>query len=293
MKGGFMNEFVALDVETSNERLSSICSIGLVKFSNGIEVDHWTSLIDPDQPFSEFNTNIHGIKKQDVIGAPTFQDVYPILKNWIENQFVVHHTNFDRSAIAQSIKKVDLPPLFFISVDSARAVRRTWRKYADQGYGLSNVAFDFKIKFEHHNALEDARAAGLIMNEAIKESGIKIEDWPEWISSRRTTFNNIDLNKINSALPDPKGHLYGEVIVFTGTLTLTRVEALQLAYKSGCDVDSNVTKKTTLLVVGIQNMDQMVLGETKSSKHRKAEKLIMEGQQIKIITEEDFISLVS
>jgi DNA polymerase-3 subunit epsilon len=52
-----------------------------------------------------------------------------------------------------------------------------------------------------------------------------------------------------------------------------------------------VTKKTTILVVGDQDVARLA-GHEKSSKHRKAEQLVAEGQQIRIIRESDFKTLV-
>ena len=59
----------------------------------------------------------------------------------------------------------------------------------------------------------------------------------------------------------------------------------------GCEVDGGVTKRTTLLVVGDQDV-QRLAGHEKSSKHRKAEQLIQMGQPIRIVRELDFRDLV-
>ena len=67
------------------------------------------------------------------------------------------------------------------------------------------------------------------------------------------------------------------VIVFTGTLQITKHEAADLAAKIGCDVGQGVTMKTTLLCVGDQDVSKLA-GHSKSSKHRKAEGLIAKGQ---------------
>ena len=90
---------------------------------------------------------------------------------------------------------------------------------------------------------------------------------------------------------NPEGQLYGEVIVFTGALSITRREASQLAADAGCEVGASVKKTTTLLVVGDQDI-QRLAGHKKSSKHRKAEQLIAEGQRIRILGESDFLRLV-
>jgi DNA polymerase III subunit epsilon len=58
----------------------------------------------------------------------------------------------------------------------------------------------------------------------------------------------------------------------------------------GAAVEAGVTKHTTLLVVGDQDIDKLN-GADKSSKHRKAETLIEKGQPIRILGEADFMSV--
>jgi DNA polymerase-3 subunit epsilon len=65
-----------------------------------------------------------------------------------------------------------------------------------------------------------------------------------------------------------------------------------LAYKMGCNIDTGVTRNTTILVVGDQDILRLA-GYSKSSKHRKAEKLISKGQQIRIMGEADFRAILS
>ena len=72
---------------------------------------------------------------------------------------------------------------------------------------------------------------------------------------------------------------------------MVRREAADVAASVGCNVGANVTKETTLLVVGIQNMSRLA-GYEKSSKHRKAEHLIGKGVDLRIISEDDFLELV-
>lgn len=55
--------------------------------------------------------------------------------------------------------------------------------------------------------------------------------------------------------------------------------------------EDGVTKNTTILVVGDQDVRKLA-GQEKSSKHRKAEDLIKKGQAIRIIRETDFKELV-
>ncbi len=63
-----------------------------------------------------------------------------------------------------------------------------------------------------------------------------------------------------------------------------------MAHAAGAAVESGVTKYTTILVVGDQDIDKLA-GRAKSSKHRKAESLIAKGQYIRILGEADFMSM--
>ena len=90
---------------------------------------------------------------------------------------------------------------------------------------------------------------------------------------------------------NPDGILNGEVLAFTGALLIPRKEAAQMAADAGCDVSNNVKKSVTILVIGDQDTTKLA-GHEKSSKHRKAEELIAKGQNIKIIGESDFKTLV-
>lgn len=87
------------------------------------------------------------------------------------------------------------------------------------------------------------------------------------------------------------GPLFGEKLVFTGSLSMPRSEAADAASTAGCEVETSVTKHTTVLVVGDQDIHRLS-GHEKSSKHRKAEDLMKKGQQIRITGESDFQRLL-
>ena len=142
-------DFIAIDVETANPDLSSICQIGIVYFEKGTVKHSWQSLINPEDYFDALNVSIHGIDEHSVKEAPTFPQVYDILKEGIDNNIVVSHTAFDRVAITRVIEKYDLQNINCSWLDSARVVRRTWSEFSAQGYGLKNVAKKLSIDFIH------------------------------------------------------------------------------------------------------------------------------------------------
>ena len=56
-------KFVALDVETANPNMASICSVGIAVFEDGRLTDEWYSLVNPKDYFHEMNVSIHGINQ--------------------------------------------------------------------------------------------------------------------------------------------------------------------------------------------------------------------------------------
>tara|TARA_Y100001968_G_scaffold102797_1_gene92770 strand:+ start:9784 stop:10665 length:882 start_codon:yes stop_codon:yes gene_type:complete len=285
--------FVALDVETANEDHSSICQIGLARFIDGKLVDELMTLIDPLQEFSQANIDIHGIGPRQVSGKQTLVDFIEDFWAFIGSDVLVTHTAYDRTAITKATGYYRLKQVNNVQwLDSARVTRRAWTQFSDRGYGLANICKHLGIHFDHHDALEDAIACGKVFVEACKKTNWSVSDWQSELSKSNYQLSKFEQLKVEALKGDPTGELAGNIIVFTGNLTLSRADAAELAAKAGCDVGKGVTKKTTMLVVGDQDLS-VLAGHEKSSKHRKAEDLIEKGQNIKILKESDFMKLVS
>ncbi len=276
--------FIAIDLETANPRMSSICQIGLVTFDDGREVNAKVLLVDPRDYFDRYNVAIHGIREDDVTGAPIFADVHGWLCQQTSGQIVACHTHFDRVALAQACGLHRLEPLPCNWLDTAQVARRAWSDVAKAGYGLAKLAKRFGIEFHHHDALHDARTAGLILLKAIEETGFDPAQWIERCQTGIGVAAPVGRDGVG------EGPLSVEIIVLTGALQMPRISAASLAKKAGAAVETNVTKHTTMLVVGDQDINKLA-GRDKSSKHRKTEQLIAEGQPIRVVGEADFMSL--
>jgi DNA polymerase-3 subunit epsilon len=281
-------EFTAVDVETANADMSSICQVGLATFSGGALVMEWKSFLDPQDFFDPLNVAIHGIDEDTVAGAPTLPEIALTLCDKLSNGIAVCHTHFDRVSIGQAFAKYGVEPPGCAWLDSARVARRTWTDCSSRGYGLHDVCAKIGYEFVPHDALEDAKAAGQILLAAIELTGLSIEDW---LIRVRGPIDPSTADPIRRS-GNPEGPLYGEVMVFTGALDVPRREAANLASEIGCEVASGVTAKTTMLVVGDQDVTRLA-GHDKSTKHRKAEGLIATGQPIRILRETDFKELVT
>jgi DNA polymerase III subunit epsilon len=280
-------EFAAIDVETANANMASICQIGIAHFANGALKQGWKTYVDPQDYFDGINVSIHGIDESVVAGAPTFGALANTLKGALDGRIVIAHTAFDKLAIYQAAAACHVVQPSCTWLDSACVARRAWKQFSRSGYGLQNVCDFIGYKFQHHDALEDAKAAGNILLAAIAQTGLGLDGWLTRV--HQPIDPTLDQRIARQGNSD--GELYGEVMVFTGALTIVRREAADLAASVGCEVDAGVTKRTTILVVGDQDV-QRLAGHEKSTKHRKAEALIGSGQAIRILRETDFRDLV-
>lgn len=299
--------FVTIDVETANSSSRAICQIGIAKFVNGVVVEEWVTLINPQDDFDFYSVRTHGINKNHVMESPKFPDILDKLKYFLEDSICVSHGSFDQDALAKAFKKYSIEPLDIRWLDSTVVARQTWFEFSEKGYGLKDLCKKIGYEFKHHDALEDAKAAGKVLLEALKDSELDIHSWLDRLIQPTVTNLSVDATTLSQAknqynwakngsikrTGNPKGSLYGEVIVFTGQLTkMTRDQAADLASDTGCKVDENITKKTSFLVFGHQDLIQ-TKGKDKSGTHLKAESLNLKGHNISILNENQFIELIA
>ncbi|MBM9486560.1 hypothetical protein JBE38_11580 [Pseudomonas sp. ICBG1301] len=279
-------DFTVIDVETANPNLASICQVGIAVFRDGKLHDTWSSLVNPNDYFHPMNVSVHGIDEAAIASAPSWADVYSQILPFVTGQIVASHMPFDRTATLRACQNAGLAHFDCSWLDTAKVARRAWAEFSRSGYGLKNLASTFDINFEHHDALEDAKAAGEILLRAIAHTGSTAAEWCSLVNIPLSTRNHLDTLTVN-----PDGILAGNVVVFTGALSIPRQDASALAAAGGCEIGSGVTKQTTLLVVGDQDITRLA-GKNKSSKHIKAEQLISKGQKIRILGESDFQALL-
>ncbi len=166
-----MSFFVAIDFETANHEPDSACAVGVaVARAGGIE--HVESfLIRPPSERFVF-TDVHGLRWEDVSGAPTFGEVWPTLRNRIDGaEFIAtHNAPFDRRVLQACCDRYgfqvpDTP--FTCTVQLARS---HWGIYPTR---LPDVCRRLGIPLLHHAAASDAEACARIVLAARRDG------WPQ------------------------------------------------------------------------------------------------------------------
>ena len=161
-----MLNFAAIDFETANEKMTSICSVGIVIVRDGKMVDSFYSLVKPyPNYYPWFYTRVHGIRKEDTMDSAEFPEVWAKAQEKVGDlPLVAHNKSFDENVLKAAFKhyKMHYPdyPFYCTLIASQKLLKSpddivnhklpTVAKYC--GYDLAN----------HHNALADAEACAAI-----------------------------------------------------------------------------------------------------------------------------------
>ena len=171
--------FNAIDVETANSDPSSICQIGIVSVRNGLIKGQLSVLVNPETPFNDSNVRLHGIDHIAVQDSKTLPLLESQLRRLLDETVLVSHTGFDHRALDGAMERYGLRPIRARWLDSAMVARRAWPARYRRRWSLSLIAGDLGIDFRHHDAAEDARAAGEIVLRACRHTGVDIDGWLE------------------------------------------------------------------------------------------------------------------
>ena len=264
-------DFVVVDVETSCSQVSSICQIGIVGFRDGRETFAYETLLDPLDRFSPFNTRIHGITPDHVTGAPTFADAHAVIARHLSGRVTVAHSLFDKGALSAACRIHGRGPIEATWLDSVRVAKRAW---PDLPSHRLNVLTKFLgLPHKHHDALSDARAAGMVIVRAIEHTGM---DLAVWLAPSRSL-------RARAPSAAATGPLKGERVVILGA-SRDGPLAHRLA-GAGARIMASVGVTTTRLVVSNeQPFGRFVAAHTQ---YRKAVALRGQGVGIDIFTEDE------
>jgi DNA polymerase-3 subunit epsilon len=159
-----MKDFAAIDFETANYHISSVCSVGVVIVRNGQIVDKLYHLIHPEPEwYSYWNTQIHGLTAKDTAHEKVFPFVWKEIAPKIDGlPLVAHNSPFDEGCLRAVFRvyQMDYPDYRFYC--TCRASRKKYGKLLPN-HQLHTVAAHCGFDIEnHHHALADAEACAAI-----------------------------------------------------------------------------------------------------------------------------------
>ena len=169
-------DFVAIDFETATREPHSACALGMVNVVNGDTAGHkW--LIQPPGNFYESNhTMIHGVRSEHTAQSPTFDKVWPEIRQIIEGRILVaHNMSFDLKVLRAS-HSYYFPDEKRLETQYGCSLRIARLCYPQRSsHGLSALCEDWGIQLNHHDPLSDAKAVASIMSRMViqRQQGLK------------------------------------------------------------------------------------------------------------------------
>jgi DNA polymerase III subunit epsilon len=162
-----MSSFVAIDFETANYSRTSACAVGLVHVRNRRIVSEKTLLIRPPQKQFTF-THIHGLTWAHVKDQPTFGELWPEIRAFIDKAefLAAHNATFDRGVLHRCCETYDIDTPSTPFVCTVQLARCQWDVYPTK---LPNVCSYLDIPLQHHDASSDSRACAKIVIAAEKD----------------------------------------------------------------------------------------------------------------------------
>lgn len=324
--------FVSIDLETASSEPDSICEIGLAKFREGVLVDTYQSIIQPEFEFylEGENAAIHGISIEQIEAAPYLAEVWADIRNFIgEDILVAHSATNDMKKIITTLEGSDLDTeLFEADYLCTEVASRNSNVIQAESYSLDNLVFYLGLNRQtelrgrsdgRHGALEDAILCGELLLRILEgEAQTSVEALTSHLGlklgqargsklirgcTKAKFANNSDLNSEQfRELQDDvwqkfqvvSGHpLQGKSILLTLSLeSMTEPEFNRACAMVGAIVKTGVSKKLDYLVEGIDPTGKYQTGTTGKSK--KAREL-NESQEasIAIIREPEFKDLIT
>ena len=166
--------FVVLDLETTglSPARDRITEVGAVRARGGEVEAELRTFVRPGVPIPAAVTAITGITDADVAGAPTEDEVLPLLLDFLGDAVLVaHNARFDLGFVRAAAERLGLGPVRPAVVDTAVLARRLVRDEV-RDLRLGTLARHFRVPVTpDHRALTDARATLHVLHALLERAG--------------------------------------------------------------------------------------------------------------------------
>ena len=235
-----LDSFIVLDIETTgvNCKDDKIIEIAAIRYDGFKETNVFSSLINPQMMLPDAITRLTGITQIELETAPVWENIQTDFMTFIGTLPLVGHNicGFDIRFIEKAIgHKITVP-----IIDTLDLARCAFPELPSHKLTYLNSALSISSQ-NAHRALDDARTTFTVLekclHELAHEGSVMINcctceapqktDRPA--SKKYGEHVNIKAITPTRADIDTSCPLCGKSIVFTGTLSIPREEAMQLA----------------------------------------------------------------
>ena len=310
-----LSNYIVLDIETTgfdfkNDRILEIAAIS---YEYGNKTGEYHTLVNPGMLLPPEIVSLTGISQSDVDAAPILEDIEENFLHFIGDTPIVGHNalSFDVPFLSAQLSR----PIENTTIDTLPMARKVFDLLPRHKLEYLNSVLRLADSISHR-AYYDVETTNALLWACLSPRKYESRVYQTYLNSRinvssavsqkrgskkeksapsKKRFEHIDIKAIRPTCDCStlSGPLCGKTIVFTGSLALSREEAMQLAVDSGAVLKTAVSGQTDYLVVGKQDISLVGFGGI-STKEAKAMDLNKSGKaHIKIISEEEFLQLVT
>ena len=185
--------FVDLETTGGNPAYHRITEVGIVRVQNGVLLEEWSSLVNPECPISPYIEAFTGISSEMVADAPLFADIAAtVLEKLRGAVFIAHNARFDYSFLRSEFRKV--------GVDYASEVLCTVK--LSRRLFPEHVRHNLDAVIERHGLACSARHRALGDAQVLKDLWLKLkEEVPADVLAAAAAHAALSLPKLPAHLP--------------------------------------------------------------------------------------------
>jgi len=319
----FPSDYIVIDIETTglDPEYDNIIEMSAIKVRRNEIVDRFTSLCKPKGYFTYFRdptdddckhyiirdgvvtgyvdsfiTKLTGITNQMIEDAPDIDCVLKSFHEFIKDDILIgHNVNFDVNFLYDHLVDSFNTPLTNDFIDTLRIARKLLKELKHHRLNDLIVHYQFDER-GLHRALDDCIITNNILVKLKKDATNVFGNLDAFVDSfkmKSCDYATYAKNIVTQSNEFDETHpLFGRVCVFTGALEkMVRKDAMQIVANLGGINGDGVTAKTNLLILGNNDYCSSIK-DGKSNKQKKAENLILKGQDLQIISENVFYDLI-
>ena len=167
--------YIVFDVETPNRYNSRMSAIGISVVEAGHIVREFYSLVDPEQPFDWFNSQLTGINEETVFDAPSFPELWPRLEPLLSSGILVaHNASFDIGVLRKCLESYEIAWKPYVRGVCTVTMGRSL--LPGISHKLNDLCEHYGICLNHHRADSDSHACAEILIRYM-ESGAEPEKY--------------------------------------------------------------------------------------------------------------------
>lgn len=283
----YPHDYAVVDVETTGLSASDrVVQVAVTQLdAAGGVVDSWSSLVHPQRHPGP--VHIHGLTPDRLAGAPTFDQVAPVVAEKLRGRILVaHNARFDHDMLASEFLRLGRTLPSEHRLCTRNLARRLDLPVAD--YRLRSVADFFGVPaWREHDAEADVTAAVEVLRHLLTDAcglGLRLPLARCGTSAGHLALRSLPSRRAPYLNPGPwqegRPLVQGMAFVVTGPTRRDRAELFELGYATGLSAMNSVSGRTSLVVC---NDPGLQTGKVTSARERG----------LPIVDEEQFLALLA